>query len=245
MQFAFNSGSAYTIDGDAVPTPNQIGILQSASVDLKATNKKLYGQNVLPVATGRSQIDVSGKLKFAQYRSRVVKDFFGSTQAAGQINLSIDESGTIPSSSVYTVTVAHSAAFGTDLGVVYAATGIPFVAVASGPTIGQYSYAAGVYTFAAADEGVAVKISYTYTVPSTGETISIANTSAGAANTFKTVVSASYNGLQANLTLNACVSSSLKLLDTKIGDFSMPELDFDALVDSAGNLGTFSLAEAS
>jgi hypothetical protein len=49
-----------------------------------------------------------------------------------------------------------------DMGVVYSATGIALRSVASAPSTGQYSVAAGVYTFSAGDAGAAVAISYGY-----------------------------------------------------------------------------------
>ena len=49
-----------------------------------------------------------------------------------------------------------------DRGVVYTATGAALVAVGSAPTVGQYSFSGGVYTFAAADAGAQVTMSYDY-----------------------------------------------------------------------------------
>lgn len=240
----FNSGAVYTIDGDTVPTPVQVGILQSASIDLKATIKKLFGQQVLPVAAGRSQIEVSGKFKFANNTGRLFRDFFGSSMTTGQTLIAQGEAATVPASGPYTYQTTNHTTFGIDLGVVYAATGVPLVAVASGPTAGQYSYSAGTYTFAAADTGLGVQISYSYTTTG-GDTISLSNASAGAASTFKTVMSMGYQGTQSNFTLNACIPGSLKLLDAKIGDFSMPEYDFDAITDASNNLGSISVPTVS
>ena len=128
-----------------------------------------------------------------------------------------------------------------DLGVRYAATGIPLTNVASLTATGQYTYSAGVYTFSSGDASAAVLIDYTYTVSTAGDTVTLSNTSAGAANTFQTVMGSSYNGLQTNFVLYACNPQGLKLYDAKIGDFSMPELDFNAIVNSAGNLGIVSV----
>ena len=50
-----------------------------------------------------------------------------------------------------------------------------------------------------------------------------------------------YQGIQTNFLLYACVPESLKLYDSKIGDFTMPELDFGAYVNAAGNLGIVSV----
>ena len=120
------------------------------------------------------------------------------------------------------------------------------MAVSSSPATGQYSYnaATGVYTFASGDSSVTVLISYTYTATG-GDTILITNASAGASNTFKAVLGGSYQGQQTNFVLNACIPSSLKLLDTKIGDFAMPEYDFDCITDASNTLGSISMAATS
>lgn len=236
---SFNAGAAYFIDGDVNPTPTQIRILQSMSIDLKATIKKLYGQNLLPVATGRSQIDVSGKAKFADYQPRFMRDFFGSTMAVGQTTVYPNEPHT-PASTTQAVTNATGGI--TDLGVAYASTGLPLVRVASAPSVGQYSVvpSTGTYTVNVADE-VPLLFSYANASATGGDTITLQNASAGAASSFKTVLSSSYQGIQTNIILNACIPESLKLLDNKLGDFSMPEFDFSCVTDASDVLGIISI----
>lgn len=71
-----------------------------------------------------------------------------------------NEAQTVPGAAPYVLTtLAHWSA--ADRGVTYA-NGAALVAVASAPTIGQYSVAGSTYTFAAADAGAAVLISYAY-----------------------------------------------------------------------------------
>lgn len=242
---SFNSGLCYFVDPDTHPTPTNIKVLQSASIELKATNKELFGQNIFPVAVGRAQVKVSGKAKFADYQPRLIRDFIGgannSLMTAGETLIANGEAQSVPGSSTYTITVTNSATWVMDLGVVYAATGIPLTNVASLSGAGQYTYSAGVYTFNSADASAAVLISYTYTLSSAGATVLMSNTQAGAANVFQTVMGTSYNGLQTNFQLYACTPESLKLYDSKIGDFSMPEFDFSAYVNAAGNLGIVSV----
>lgn len=242
---AFNSGYAYQVDGDTNPTPSKINILQSASLDMKATTKQLFGQNIFPVAVGRSQIKVDGKLKFADMQPRMIRDFVGapnnSLMTAGETLVNVNEAHSVPATSAYTITVTNSATFVLDLGVTYQTTGIPLTNVASAPAQGQYSYSAGVYTFASGDASAALFISYTSTLSTAGATVTISNTSAGAANSFQTIFGATYNSLQTNFVLYACIPTSFKLADFKIGDFNMPELDFEAVVNSAGNLGIISV----
>jgi hypothetical protein len=72
------------------------------------------------------------------------------------------EAQTVPSVSPYTVAVTQPfGLWATDVGVSYA-TGVAFTAVPGIPAQGQYSVANGIYTFAAADAGAAISISYGY-----------------------------------------------------------------------------------
>lgn len=88
--------------------------------------------------------------------------------------LTIDENGTIPASpGPYTITVANSTDFVEDLGVTKGGT--PMTRVTSAPAAGQYSVAAGVYTFNATDENDAVVIRYRYTVDPADYTVTMPN----------------------------------------------------------------------
>lgn len=71
------------------------------------------------------------------------------------------QASSVPSAGPYSVTVTKSAAFVLDRGVSYA-NGTALVAVASAPAQGEYTVAAGVYTFAAADANAAVVINYSW-----------------------------------------------------------------------------------
>lgn len=247
-QYAFGAGSFWGVTtGSANPTPNRFGALQSASVDFTANTKELFGGYQLPLAVGRGTMKVEGKAQAGQFQGRILSDlFFGISKAVGQTLIADGEAGTIPAATPFTVTVANSAGWQLDLGVKYTDTGLPLTRVASAPSTGQYSVAAGVYTFAAADTGMAVAISYTYqpTSNTTGETVTMTNPLIGTAPAFKSVVSQTFNGERVTLTLNQCVSSKYTF-DTKLEDFNIPEFDFAAFVDASNTLGTISLGEAS
>jgi Conserved hypothetical protein 2217 (DUF2460) len=96
------------------------------------------------------------------------------TANAVSVFLSVEENGTIPATpGPYTITVAQAAAFVEDLGVTKG--GVPMTPVASAPAAGQYSVAAGVYTFNAADEDDAVVISYRYLIDPADYTVTMPN----------------------------------------------------------------------
>lgn len=71
------------------------------------------------------------------------------------------EPATIPlATGPYTVTVAKATAWQGDSGVLFSATGVPLAKVMAPPAAGQFSVAAGVYTFNSGDAGKALRIAY-------------------------------------------------------------------------------------
>jgi hypothetical protein len=79
-----------------------------------------------------------------------------------------DEAQTVPPSAPYQLTAVQPLGpWVRDDGVVYASSGTPLTPVSGTPTTGQYSVAAGVYTFSAGDANAAVFISYAY-IPTAG-----------------------------------------------------------------------------
>ncbi len=115
-----------------------------------------------------------------------------------------------------------------DEGVTYAATGLPLTKVASTPSLGQYSVVSGLYTFAAADEGKAVLVTYTYTISATGQKFTVANQLIGTTPTFQALFYTTFQGQAVTLQLNNCTSSKLSF-GTKLEDFVIPEFDSRAL----------------
>lgn len=253
MQVAFGSGSVWgvpitTVTGTAIttPTPVKFGVLQDVSVDFDFPTKMLYGTYQMPVAVGRGKAKISGKAKLAQLNADMMASIvFGQSgqPATGQTTISEDEPGTIPGTP-YQVTVVNSATWTTDLGVWYtsgANSGMRLVRVASAPTTGQYSVAAGVYTFAAADTTLGVAISYEYTLTG-GFTINIANQLLGNIPTFRAVLKTIWSGKTLLMDLYNCVSEKFSIA-TKIDDFAIPECDFEAFANAANNIGVISLVE--
>ena len=225
-----------------IDIPNQgsvnIGRAQEFSISLKASNKDLYGQNQLPDLTARGTIKATGKLKAARFSALAMNAaFFGQTLQTGGFQWNINEAHSVPASTPFTVTVTNSATFDQDLGVTYALTGQPLVLVSSGPTVGQYSQAAGVYTFAAADEGVAMLFTYTSTV-TTGQSLTYANQPIGTTPSFQLDYWNNVNQPGASPFAVRCFSGVSESfgLQFKLEDFAMPEVDFGLFCNAAGNL---------
>lgn len=242
MNIQFGTGALFGLpnsgDTAADPTPYLLGALQSAQVDFKSTLKKLFGQNQFPLAKARGQIEVTCKAKIKAFDPGMLNQlYFGQTQTVGQTIAAIDEVHAIPSTP-FQVTVTNGADFVTDYGVRNASTGAQLTKVASAPATGQYSVAAGgVYTFAAADTGISVKISYTYTSTTAGtSTIVIANQLMGYAPEFRALLSNTFRGKRFAIELYNCTMGGLSI-PTKQDDFWEADIDFEACTDSSDTLG--------
>jgi hypothetical protein len=245
-QFAFGSGSLWGTRQDvANSTPQRFGILQEGSVEFSGSIKQLFGQYQFPVAIGRGTSKITAKAKFGQINGKLFTDlFFGISLGSGLLRVAEDEAGVVPTTP-FQITVANGATWVDDEGVRDATTGVPLTKVASAPATGNYSVAAGgIYTFAAADTGKAVLISYTYTLTGTGannKTI-ITNQLLGVQPSFSALLKVPYQSKQIVMKLNACVSEKLSF-GTKLEDFTVPELDFQAMADAANQIGTLSFDE--
>lgn len=252
MQLGFGSGSlvgtpTIDINGNAIstPTPTQFGILQECSVDFSFDIKELFGQYQFPVAIGRGKGKIGGKAKFAQLSGLMLNNLvFGQSFTNISISSFVDTTGTAIPATPFTITptVPNSGTWLVDMGVTYA-DGRSLQRVVSNPTTGQYSVAAGVYTFAAADTGVVVKINFQYSTTSLiGKKITLSNNLMGYAPMFRADLYIPYQGKNFVLTLNNCTSSKISF-PTKLDDFFVPEFDFSASADSSNNIGTLSLSE--
>ncbi len=241
--YKFGTGSLYGVKTSGVGpgTPLQFGGLQDVSVEFSFTNKELHGQKVFPLAIARGEGKVTGKASMAQVYGQIYNDlFFGASMTEGAgLALEVNEVAVIPSATPYTVVVANASTLVDDLGVKYLSGGDQFTKVAATPAIGEYSEVAGTYTFAAADTGLSVVVSYAYTT-AIGKTISVVNELQGQAPTFGVWFATTYNGQQAVLKLAACVSNKLSM-PSKLADWNIDQLDFDAFEDAAGNIATISV----
>lgn len=229
-QYSASFGSGLLIaknNAAGAQQPVIFGALQDISLEFNGTNAELEGQNQIALLVARAKLKISGKAKMGYLNGPIFNSlYFGTTSSTGTTSVAYGEAATIPASTPFTVTVANSADFVDDMGVVDAATGIPMTPVASAPTTGQYSFAAGVYTFAAADTGKAVQISYTYTNATGGSTIVVPNPLQGVQPEFQAIVSTGYNGSGIRYKLHHCVASKVTV-PSQMAKFAISEFDFD------------------
>lgn len=249
MQLMFGAGEFFGVPltdafGVAItnPTPVRVGVLQSMSVEVSGDVKELHGQLQFAVDAARGKGKVSGKAEFAQISGRNLNSlYFGQTQTSGSlVGVVADTVGAlVPApSGPYTITPTPpgSGTWAEDLGVVDVNNN-PLTRVASGPTTGQYSVSAGVYTFAAADTGLRMFISYRYTsVIASAKSLIVNNLAMGQAPTFRGLAHCDYKGKKALLVLPQMVSTKLGLLATKIDDYNNMSIEYQCYSSGVGTV---------
>lgn len=251
MQFNFGAGEFYGVPltdaaGNAIsnPTPIRIGIMQEMSLEFSTDVKELHGQYQFAVDVGRGKGKVGGKVKGAQINGQALNSlFFGQTQTGGTLQaVNSDTTGQVIPATPFTITPS-SGTWLEDLGVIDA-NGVPLKRVASAPATGQYSVSAGVYTFAAADTGTTVFINYRYSSSSAGaQKIAITNQLMGAAPLIKAHMQVAYRGKKSLVTLYSAMFTKLMLYSTKLDDYSIPEQDFSAFANGAGQIADIFVSE--
>lgn len=245
----FGSGKLIAVptnlaDGTAIanPTPVILGTMQDISLDLSVEMKSLYGSKRYPIAVGQGKGKTEIKAKYAEIDGGILGSlFFGKTATTGIKAAKFDEAATIPATpGPYTLTISppSSGTFVADLGVVNATTGVQFKRVASAPATGEYSVntGTGVYTFAAADQGVAIKISYEYSAAAGGQVWTMTNETMGYTPSFTLLLQNSYDGKTMVCKLNRAVSGKLSV-PLKSDDFAIYDFEAEAFANSAGELG--------
>ena len=236
-------------------TPYNIGFCNEFSTNLAFDTKPLFGQNQFPLLVARSTAKATGKIKAATLSGQALNAvLLGGTWTAGtQYDAFTSPSTAVPVTPFHiTPTVPNTGTWSSDLGVVVSAVGTssfqigqPFTQVASAPATGQYSVAAGVYTFASADNvsGVSVQISssYSYTTGATGMSQIIANTLIGTTPTFQLDYKSILYGSTYYLRIYNAIASKWDM-NHKLSDWAMPEYDFEFFANAAQNIAMISVA---
>ncbi len=242
MQFTFGPGECVIAPQTdtygntiTVPTPYRLGGFQDANFETSSEVKMMYGSNGYPIAVAAGKGKTSLKLKMGQVSIDAWNGIFIGqplNETVGITGAVMDTSGsTIPTTPFQiTPTVPGSGTWSEDLGVIDG-NGRAFKAVASGPTTGQYSVAAGVYTFASADTGTKVFISFGYTATSTtAKTLVAQNAPMGNKPRLIVNLVTSFQGNQFRLKLYSAIATKATL-PGKLDDFAYPEIDLDAFAD--------------
>ncbi|MDZ7595872.1 MAG: hypothetical protein U0932_14585 [Thiobacillus sp.] len=243
----FGSGKLIAVptnlaDGTAIanPTPVILGTMQDVSLDLSTEIKTLYGSKRYPIAVGQGKGKTEIKAKYAEIDGAIMGSlFFGKASTAGIKAAMFDFAATIPATP-FAITIAppSSGTFVADLGVLDATTGVQLTRVASAPAAGQYSLvvATGIYTFASADTGKAIKISYEYSASAGGQIYTMTNETMGYTPSFTLLLQNGYDGKTMVCKLNRCVSGKLSV-PLKSDDFAIYDFEAEAFAAANGELG--------
>jgi hypothetical protein len=241
-QSVFGVGYVFATPAGANPTPTRFGALQDVSVDFSFDTKALYGSNqfALEQARGKGKIEVKagvGRVDPNLFNAI----FFGQTIQPGESLNSIDETGTIASGAV---TVANAANWTQDLGVYNVTTGLYMTRVAASPSANQYTVAAGVYGFNAAQNGNVVRVSYVYNSSSTGTRLAFTNPPMGSSVIFSMTLVNQFAGVGGRkslfMTFPAVQAGKLSM-PLKLDDFTLTSLDISAQDDGTGNVFSYSM----
>lgn len=236
-QYMFGTGQLFAtpVEGGA---PLRFGALQDVNVDFNGDIKSLFGQYQFPLDTARGKSTIewkasSGNIDVAAFNQL----FFGGTVDTGdELKQVINEAGTVPAMSTYTVTVANGANFFMDLGVYEAVSGLPLQQVASMPATGQYSVSSvGVYTFNSAQASVAMLFNYLWEDAAAGGSLEIGNQLIGSTPKFQLILSQLYNSKQFTLILYSATAEKLSL-PLKQDDFLIAEMSGQANANDAGQV---------
>ena len=256
MQNIFGAGLLWgnqtqDADGNTVANSSSIlfGVLQDVSIEVAFDQKMLYGSDSqFPKAIGNGKGKISVKAKYAGIRGDIFGSlFFGQAVSNGILSIVYDTVGSVIPATPFVVTPTppSTGVFLDDKGVIFKAGFIPLKRVASAPVAGQYSVniATGAYTFAAADTGKTVFISYKYTAPSTSAKVStVIAKPMGYSPSFSLDLYVPYAGKSMIISLPKCISNKITF-NTKLDDFAIQDFDCEAFQDDNGNIMTYATSE--
>ena len=242
MQTLFGSGNLIAKNTASNSTPRQFGILQEVSWDVTWTMKNLYGQYQFAQDIGRGTAKLTGKAKVGTISGALLADiFFQPTAAPGTTQtVPVFNEAKTPSGSPPTCVAANTTGF-VDQGVIDLTTGTVMTLVTSSPAAGlSYSVNAGTATYTFGTGQGNVWISYTYTKTSTQKgSWTYDNQLLGTAPTFSVVFGYKRNSKTSCFSFHTCVSSKVSI-GSKLEDFTIPDLEFEAFADTSGNVFDYS-----
>jgi hypothetical protein len=240
-QYNFGVGKLTLITPTTPAQAIDIGVVKDVSMDISFTTKELRGAYQFPVDVARAGGKISGKAKYGQINGGIVSAILNTTKSTGSKIGVAGETAAVPGTP-YQITVANSANWLDDLGVFDNTTGLYLTRVSSAPATGQYSVAAGVYTFAAADTTHSMSISYSYTSAATGQTNALVNALMGTSTVYQLTLFNSFRGKNIGLKLYAATIPKLSFA-FKNEDYTEQDLDFECFADSSGRVIDFYTTE--
>ncbi len=167
------AGSAYIMDLTQSPAQRiEVGLIKGGKVSFKQKMEFENGPLQMAMYAATLETEVTGEVNFKALDLKTLKAV-GMAQLAGSTGLSRIAVVADPKIVAATVTLTGS----TDiLSIRNMADGTFYIKVASAPATGQYSFVAGTVTFAAADVGKSVQISWIKAAATENNRINLVNT---------------------------------------------------------------------
>ncbi|MCH7291016.1 hypothetical protein MMP65_06015 [Acinetobacter sp. ANC 3926] len=253
-QYLFGAGKIFAtpiqdVYGQPIsnPTPVEVGVLQSVSVDISYDLKELFGRGQFAVDAARGKGSIKCKASFGRINGALLNSiFFGGVIAEGGIETIAQtiNGEIIPAGGLVTPVVPNAGSYVKDLGVTDSKA-VPMKRVASAPTTGQYSVdaATGAYTFATADIGKTVFISFKYSATVAGaKQITVSNLDMGYTPEFAVNLQRDYKGKFMGMEFFRNVSNKLGF-SSKQDDYDIPEFEFQPMADDLGRVFKATLSE--
>lgn len=242
--FEFGLGAMFSRNSDG--TSVEFGTLQGCDFTFSFDKKELFGRKQVAVKVVRGKGKAEGKASFAEIRASALNQILGGQISNGRVTVAEPVVTTVPATAPYTITITPpgSGTFGRLLAVYDVSdplTKKEMQRVTSSANAGQYTVAAAVMTFTAADAGKRIQYQYDYTT-TTGKTITLTNNMMGTAPIFEIEMYTTLDGKNITLLLNACTTNKLGF-NFKQEDFLIPDFDFSAFADSADIIGYLYLDE--
>ena len=230
--FLFDTGSIILTNRDGQKV--RAGSLNGVSLDLSVSLGDVGSQFKHPIKFVGGASKWTGRAKTAQFNGALFGDLFFDVAAASGSTIYNEQLATVPPTAPYTVQAGISTGF-VDLGATSAAL-VPLLA-----GVDYTATAGGLYTFLAAQAGLAVRLRYS-TTDSGGKTLSLTNQFQGIVPTFGVFLVGSYGGKQLIASFPQCASSKLSLA-LALEKWTTSDFDFNAQSDSSAYLGFISLSE--
>ena len=254
-QYLFGAGKIFAtpmqdIYGNPITngTPVEVGVLQTTSVDISYDLKELYGRGQFAVDAARGKGSIKCKSTMGRINGALLNSiFFGGVVTEGGITAIAQtiNGEVIPSQTpTLTPTVPNTGTFVKDLGVTDGKA-IPLKRVASAPVAGQYSVneTTGAYTFASADAGKTVFISFKYSATVAGAKSGIVNNlDMGYTPEFAVDLMRDYKGKFMNMEFYRCTSGKLAF-SSKQDDYDLPEFEWQPMADDLNRVFKWNTSE--
>jgi hypothetical protein len=209
------------VAGGVSVKPDELHTILTSAGTWAATHAYTLGQTILDGAGHIQTVTTAG----TSGSSTPTFNDAGGTTTDGSVTWT--DSGLAGSSAV---TPPGSGTFLEDLGVSFSATGKALLKLPTGtPATGQYTVATGgVYTFAAADTGLGVLISYSYTLASTGAIYQVNNQILGYGPQVEIFMVDQYQPVSGVFNVIHIYAAKINkiTIGNKRADYSMPEVDF-------------------